>query len=145
MYERTAKRIAALYEGIGSLDEGAQRKAMQSAGVQCANGLLPLCEERLGRKIETIEELIAGWNKLRESRNLGGRWEFTGDAVRGIFPECGCPLVRSGLLQLHPVHCLCSKTMMETIFVLVSRKTINVEIRRSICRGDYLCEYLIRY
>ncbi len=118
---------------------------MQPAGVQCANSLLPLCEKHLGRKIETIEELAAGWNKLRDSRNLSGRWTFTGDAVIGMFLGCGCPLVRSGLLELHPVHCLCSKTMMETIFALVSRKTVEVEIKRSICRGDYLCEYLISY
>ncbi|MGD0885358.1 MAG: hypothetical protein ABSA46_10905 [Thermodesulfovibrionales bacterium] len=83
------------------------------------------------------------WNILRDERNLKGKWVSEGNAVKGIFGECGCPLIRSGLIELHPVQCYCSQGMMETLFSQVSKKMVDVKIKRSIGRGDDVCEFLI--
>jgi hypothetical protein len=114
---------------------------MGQTGKGCAEDILALCEKELGREIFSIEDLIRGWNKLRSNRNLHGGWMLEGNTVKGVFAECGCPLVRSGLVQLHPARCYCSQNMMETIFSKVARKKVAVEIRQAIGRGDGVCEF----
>ncbi len=136
--------IAALHGSIDKLDEGLKLSIMNSAGVKCAADLLLLCEKYLGKQINTVDDLISGWNILRDKRNLKGRWEYASDMIRGIFGECGCPLIRSGLIGLHPVQCYCSQGMMETIFSQVAKNPVKVEIRQSIGRGDTVCEFLIK-
>ena len=135
--------MARLHEGIGHLDHNLKCSIMKPAGEACASDILSLCEKYLGKKVSTMEDLMAGWNIIRDRRNLKGRWVIEGNTLRGIFGECGCPLIRSGLVELHPVLCYCSQGMMETIFSRVSGKTIEVEIKRSIGRGDDVCEFLI--
>jgi hypothetical protein len=74
-------------------------------------------------------------NKLRTSP-----WSL----AHGIFKECGCPLVRSGMIALHPIQCLCSQGMMEMIFSKVAMRSVKVEIKRAIGRGDDVCEFVIK-
>lgn len=135
--------IAHLHESIDHLDENMKSAIMRPAGKACAAELISLCEKYLGKEVISVEDLVAGWNTVRGKRNLKGRWEFESNTLRGIFSECGCPLVRSGLIELHPVQCYCSQGMMETIFSQVSKKTVEVKIKRSIGRGDDVCEFLI--
>jgi hypothetical protein len=135
--------MARLHDGIDHLDQDLKYAIMKPAGEACASDILLLCERYLGKKVSTVEDIIAGWNIIRDRRNLKGRWVIEGNTLRGIFGECGCPLVRSGLIELHPVQCYCSQGMMETIFSQVSKKTIEVEIKRSIGRGDDVCDFLI--
>ncbi len=52
----------------------------------------------------------------------------------------------TGALQTHrtsPVQCYCSQGLMETIFSQVAKKAVEVEIKRTIARGDDVCEFLI--
>jgi hypothetical protein len=126
------------------VDQDQQRAIMKPAGEACASDLLALCEEYLGYEVRSVEDLVAGWNALREQRNLTGAWAFEGNGLRGVFGECGCPLVCSGLIELHPVQCHCSQGLMESIFSHVAHKAVEVEIRRSIGRGDDVCDFFIR-
>ncbi len=117
---------------------------MKPCGRGCASDILSLCEKYLGRKVGSLEDLIAGWNMIREKGGLTGKWEFERNAIRGVFKECGCPLVRSGLIELHRVQCYCSQGMMETIFSSVARRSIEVEIEKTIGRGDDVCRFLVK-
>ncbi|HEX8949543.1 MAG TPA: hypothetical protein VF790_11305 [Dissulfurispiraceae bacterium] len=137
--------IACLHESIGQLDKDLQLAIMRPAGKACAADLLSLCKKYLGREVGSIEDLVAGWNIIRERHNLNGRWEFQENTLRGVFGECGCPLVRSGLIELHPAQCFCSQGMMETIFSQVAKKTVRVELKRTIGRGDSACEFLVTF
>jgi predicted hydrocarbon binding protein len=136
--------MSGVYEGIDRFDEHTKAAVMRPAGKACASDIIALCEKYLGRTISTIDELLSGWNTLRERRKLTGRWVSEGNTIRGVFGECGCPLVRSGLIELHPVHCYCSQSMMETIFSQFSKKPVDVRIKRAIGRGDEVCEFVIR-
>ncbi len=135
--------IAHLHKSIDQLDESTKAAVMRPAGAACASDLFSLCEKYLEKKIESVEDLIAGWNGVREERGLRGKWQIMGQAITGVFSECGCPLVRSGLIELRPVQCYCSQGMLETIFSRVAKGTVAVEIKRSIGRGDKVCEFLI--
>lgn len=141
--EKNKKWVASLHESIDQLSEQQKTFVMMQAGKACAADLLLLCEDQLGREIDTVENLVRGWNTLRDSRNLKGKWQFKNGAAHANFNECGCPLVRSGLIDLHPVQCFCSKGMMEIIFSCVAKKKVKVEIVRSIGRGDNQCEFIV--
>jgi predicted hydrocarbon binding protein len=139
--------LAALHDSLDQLDEvdeDLKAAVMKRVGKKCASDLLPLCENQLGKQVETIEDLITGWNLLRAKYNLKGQWEFAGSQLRGVFYECGCPLVRSGLMELHAVQCFCSLGMMETIFSQVAKKPVKVNLVRSIGRGDEACEFVVK-
>ena len=141
--EKNQRWIEALEQGIDALDEDIRATIMKPAGESCASDIRILCEKYLGRRIYSLDDLIAGWNKLRENRGLNGRWEITENHVRGVFEECGCPLIASGLVKLHPTHCYCSQAMMHSIFEEVTGKPVDVEIKQSIGRGDDVCDFLI--
>ena len=135
--------IAHLHRGIDQMDEHSKAAIMRPAGAACASDLLTLCEERLRKKVESIEDLVTGWNMIREERRLKGKWQIEEHTIRGVFAECGCPLVRSKLIELHPVQCYCSQGLMETIFSQIAKESVKVEIKRTIGRGDDVCEFLI--
>jgi len=126
------------------MDGRSKAAIMRPAGVACASDLLSLCEKYLGKKVDSLENLVTGWNLVREGRHLTGRWVIEGSSITGVFSECGCPLVRSGLIELHPVQCYCSQGLMETIFSRAAGKPVQVEIKRSIGRGDEVCEFSIK-
>jgi len=136
--------ISQLHKSISKLDDKQQAAIMKPCGEGCAEDILALCEKILGRKVASIEDLIEGWNIRREQRGSHGKWEFEPNAIRGIFRECSCPLVSSGLVELHAVQCLCSQGMMETIFSKVAGRPITVEIKETIGRGGKVCHFLVK-
>jgi predicted hydrocarbon binding protein len=136
--------IAHLHKGIDQMDVPAKADIMRQAGAACASELLCLCQKYLGKRIESVEDLVVGWNMIREERRLRGKWQIRGRTIMGVFAECGCPLVRSGLVELHPVQCYCSQGMMETVFSQAANRTVEVKIERTIGRGDDVCEFLIK-
>ncbi|MGB6068420.1 MAG: hypothetical protein WBG50_26730 [Desulfomonilaceae bacterium] len=135
--------ITARLEGIDDLDEEVKFSIAKRAGELCAADLMALCEKHLMRKRASASDLVARWNELRRQRNRAGRWELNEGIVTTIFPECGCPLVRSGMIELHPVQCHCSQSMIESIFSRVCKRPVRVLIRRLIGNGDGVCEFLI--
>jgi len=79
--------VARLHESIDQLDQNTKYSIMKPAVKACAADLLSLCEKHLGREVSSIEDLVTGWNTVRDKRNLQGRWEFEGNTIRGIFGE----------------------------------------------------------
>ncbi len=136
--------ISQLHHSIDQLDENQKAAVMKPAGKACAADIMALCERHLSKKVSTIDELVEGWNIIRGKAGLNGRWEFEENTIRGIFRECGCPLVRSGLIILHSVQCYCSQGMMETIFSEVAQRPIAVEIKQAIGRGDAVCHFVVK-
>ena len=136
--------VANLHRSIDLLDKDRKEELMKPAGASCAAGILSRCESYLGKEIKTVEDLIFGWNLLRERNSLSGGWQVEeGGTIRGIFGECGCSLVRSGLIELHPVQCYCSLSMITAVFSKVANRMVKVEIVQSRGRGDAVCEFLI--
>ena len=142
--DKNRRWIKSLHQGIDQLNEDLKAAVMKPAGMSCASDLLSFCEDQLGKKIDTIEDLVTGWNLLRDSRGLHGNWKLENGAVHGVFYECGCRLVRSGMIELHPVQCYCSQALMETAFSMVAKTAVEVDIKQSIGKGDDVCEFLVR-
>ena len=143
MINKNQKWIESLHEGISLLNATDQEALMKNAGGSCVSDILQLCESSLGHEVKTISDLINGWNILRKSKGLKGGWQSNGLEIIGKFHECGCPLVRTKYIKLHPIQCLCSKGMIETIFFKVSQTNVQVEMKQSIGNGDNMCEFKV--
>ena len=122
------------------------KEVMKAAGQKCAQQILADCEEILGRKPETVDELLDTTNKRRLQRfNLASLWEKQGNKAYLKIDECGCTLVKAGLAKSNSVHCLCSAGMMESIFSAVCRGPVSVEIVKAIGFGDDVCEFCVNF
>jgi len=143
LLEKNKRWIGAIENGIAGLDPQQQKLVMQEAGRDCSLDIGTLCEKALETMMDSVADLVRGWNLVRQSRNIDGDWVLEGKVVRGVFEECGCPLIRAGLVELPPVQCWCSQNMMEAIFYRAAKEMVSVEIRQSIGRGDKVCEFCI--
>jgi len=143
LLEKNKRWIGAIEQGVAGFDPDQQKLVMKDAGKDCSQDIWILCEKFLNDKVESVADLVRGWNLLRQSRNLNGEWILEGNIVRGLFEECGCPLVRAGLVELQPIQCWCSQNMMEAIFSRAAERMVFVEIKQSIGRGDKICEFHI--
>jgi len=122
------------------------REVMKAAGHMCARQILADCEEILGRKPGTVDELLDATNRRRRQRhNLANLWEKEGNRAHLVIPECACTLVRAGLAKPNPTHCLCSQGMWETLFSAVSKGPVSVEIVKAVGFGDEGCEFTVTF
>ncbi|WP_152006466.1 hypothetical protein [Desulfoluna spongiiphila] len=143
MIEKNRRWVGSLQTAINQLSKKDRLMVMREAGVGCSSDILALCESVLNHPVGSLEDLITGWNTVRESKNLQGKWVMHGDCITGTFHECGCPLVRSGFVQLTPIQCLCSKGMIERVFSHVTCKKADVHIKQSIGNGYDICEFTV--
>ncbi len=122
------------------------KQVMKAAGQKCAQQILTECENILGKKPETVDELIEATNRRRkETLNIDSLWEREGNSAHLLIRECGCTLVKAGLAKPNPVHCLCSVGLIETYFSSVCHGSVNVEIVRAIGQGDEVCEFHVTF
>jgi predicted hydrocarbon binding protein len=127
-------------------DDMTARKIMKAAGEECACHILRECEAILGRRPENVDELLDATNERRRSMlKLDSLWEREGDRAHLRIEECGCTLVKAGLAKPSPVHCLCTAGMFESLFSLVCRGKVTVEVVRTIGSGDDTCEFNVYF
>lgn len=127
-------------------DTALAKEVMKAAGQNCARQILDDCREILGKKPETVSELLDATNQRRLQRhNLGTLWEKQGNKAHLKIDECDCTLVKAGLCKPNPVHCLCSVGLMESIFSAVCRGPVSVEVVQALGFGDDSCEFCITF
>jgi len=61
-----------------------------------------------------------------------------------VCQECGCPLVRAGLVELSPTLCLCSRGWVQAVFEAALAKPVEVELEQAIGRGDPACRFVVK-
>jgi len=127
-------------------DSGLASRIMCRAGQRCAAQILRECEAILGKKPETVDELLSATNQRRlERHGLTSLWEREKNRAHLRIEECACTLVKSGLATPNPVHCLCSKGLMEQLFAGVCNGPVEVELVKTVGRGDDCCEFYVHF
>ncbi len=122
------------------------KAVMKAAGEKCSVQLFDDCRQVLGKIPESVDELLEAMNKRRsQNHNLSNLWEKQGNTAHLILEECNCTLVKAGLAKPNPVHCLCSQGMMESLFSLVCRGPVSVELVKSIGNGHDVCEFYVTF
>ena len=127
-------------------DAALTAKVMKAAGQKCAQQILDDCTKMLGKKPESVDELLDATNQRRSQiHNLDSLWENQGNKTYLKINECGCTLVKAGLARPNPVHCLCSKGLMESLFSAVCQGPVSVEVVKAIGFGDDVCEFYVNF
>lgn len=122
------------------------REVMKAVGQRCARQILDECGEILGKKPETVDELLDATNQRRlQVHNLATLWEKQGSRAHLEIDGCNCTLVKAGLAKPNPIHCLCSIGLMEGIFSAVCRGPVSVEVVKAIGFGDDRCEFYVNF
>ena len=128
-----------------TLDEGfvheTHTRLLEACGEACAahHGDLEKAEE-LGGAFDDIDGLLA---ELNGRFDWCGEWRRDGDAIVSICSQCGCPLVREGLVKLVPAFCECSRGFVGALFERVLGQSVSVVLKRAIGRGDPVCEFVV--
>jgi predicted hydrocarbon binding protein len=139
--------IGAVENALANCDNNALAKeVMKVPGQMCARQILDDCTEIIGKKPETVDELLDATNRRRlQIHHLESLWERQGNKAHLIIDECACTLVKAGLAKPNPVHCLCSVGLMESLFSAVCRGPVSVEVVKAIGFGDDVCEFYVNF
>jgi predicted hydrocarbon binding protein len=145
--ERNVAWIAALENALAEYEDVAlTRQMMKATGRECARQILDDCSAILGKRPETVDELMDATNRRRRQRhNLVSIWERQGNTAHLAIEECACTLVRAGLAKPNPIHCLCSVGMMETLFESVCKGPVRVEVVKTVGTGADGCEFYVHF
>lgn len=145
---QTAMAYIEAVEGAldGHGDAALNKGAMEAAGQRCAKQILADCEEILGKRLETADELLVATNRRRkQGHHSVDAWERQGNQARLKIAACNCTLVRAGLAKPNPVHCLCSRGMIESLFLAVCQGPVRVDIIKAEGFGDNGCEFCVTF
>ena len=145
--KRNATWVEAVEKTLADVGDPALTKAvMKAAGRECAQQILRECEQILGRRPVTVDEILEATNARRQYQlHLSGLWERHGDTAHLKIDVCGCSLVKEGLARPNPIHCLCTVGMFEHIFSAVCQGPVNVEVIKTIGSGDDACEFAVYF
>ena len=122
------------------------KEVMKAAGEQCSVQIMDDCRQILGKNPGSEDELLDAMNQRRsQNHHLTSLWEKQGNTAHLILEECNCTLVKAGLVEPNPVHCLCSQGMMETLFSKFCRGQVKVELVKSIGNGNDVCEFIVTF
>lgn len=143
--ELLRKWLEALVTGLDAeLDEKTRAQVMEHCGQACAVHFGSVEKaQAIKHGAKGIGDLL---DKLNQQEGLWcGRWVKDGDTIYSICEECGCPLVRVGLVELSPTFCNCSRGWVKAVFETALGRPVEVELEQAIGRGDQVCEFIVRF
>ncbi len=131
--------VTALMTNLDSqLDEPSRIKLMESCGRACARrGAAGQLTKAAGGD---LDKLVTALGALLGKENA----QRDGNTVRLRYTKCYCPLVGAGPERLSKTYCECSRGWALEVFGAALGKPVDVELLRSIKRGDSVCEFLVR-
>lgn len=136
--------LDAVMEGLDSLDEESKKEIMKRCGKACAEeemyGPAVAIAERISEQEQALERVIERMNK---EIAWCGDWMLEGDRITCTCEECGCPLVKNGVVKHTRVFCYCSLGWVETIFGILLNRKVHADLEKAIGFGDDVCRYVV--
>jgi hypothetical protein len=132
--------LNALLDGLSLTDQETRLEIMRMCGEACAR------EEHWGPATEIAEEEDDVERVLERANNeilWCGKWVVHGDCIESTCSECGCSLVRFGVVKDTGVFCNCSKGWVQTIFSKLLKRAITVDLEKALGFGDDECRYVV--
>lgn len=135
--------IEGLVAGLDAeTDEWTRAQVMKHCGRACALYHGDLEKARaIQHSARDVDEFLDTLNQQKDF--WCGRWTRDGDTITSVCAECGCPLVRAGLVKRSPTFCDCSRGWVEVVFEAALARPVDVELKRAIGRGDPVCEFVV--
>lgn len=137
------KWLQVLIKGLDeSVDEKTKNEIMEKCGKACAIYHGDIDEIKLiKRKGENLVDIL-DW--MNQEDLWCGKWVKEGNAITSVCEKCGCPFVRAEIIKPSPTFCYCSRGWVKSVFELVLKKPVKVELKKAIGRGDEACQFIIQ-
>jgi predicted hydrocarbon binding protein len=125
-----------------NVDAEARVRLMEACGRACAvhHGDLERAEAA-GEHTDDLDELL---DSLNRNVSWRGAWRREADVIVSVCEQCGCPLVREGLVKLSPAFCACSTGFVKALFERALGRPVLVRLEQAIGRGDPVCRFSVR-
>jgi predicted hydrocarbon binding protein len=143
MNELMKKWLTTLLAGLDEqVDEETRSRLLEACGKVCARHHTSIEIARsIKKESKNIDEFL---EKLNQQKDYWcGKWIREGDAIYSVCNECGCPLVLSGLVELSPTFCECSRGWVKAVFEAALEEPVEVELTQAIGRGDKVCKFVV--
>ena len=142
LLRQTGRMIDSIVKGLEGIDQETTQSIMERWGEACAEkGDLGLAK-KIAEETEGIDETIA---RANDEIAWCGRWTRKGSTITAVCTNCGCPLVRRGIVELSGTFCLCSRGWVKTVFEALLERPVRVVLEKAIGRGDNVCKYNVHY
>lgn len=131
-------------EGLDSVDEESKKEIMKRCGRACAEeetwGPAVAIAGRISGQEQDLERII---ERMNEEIAWCGDWMLEGNRITCTCEECGCPLVKSGVVKHTSVFCYCSLGWVETVFGILLKRKVHADLEKAIGFGDDACSYVV--
>ena len=140
----TGEILDAVMEGLDSADEESKKEIMKRCGRACAEeetwDPAVAIAVRISEQEQDLDRVIERMNK---EIAWCGEWVLRGDRITCTCEECGCPLVKNGVVKHTRVFCYCSLGWVETVFGVLLNKKVHADLEKAIGFGDDVCMYIV--
>jgi hypothetical protein len=121
--------------GLKGVNEQTQKTILGECGKACAHSYTVQLFQEARQNSANINSFLENLT----ARLPGARYERTGtNSINAIYNECGCDLVRLGLVK-SPILCECSARNLRENLECSLGRVASIEIRSSILRGGTNC------
>ena len=141
LLRRSSKLLDAIVKNLDVVDLETRKRIMESCGRACAqeDGDLAIAEE-IGKTVGNTTEVVG---RINNELLWCGVWSQKGKAIESTCTTCGCPLVKSKVIERNATWCDCSRGWVKAIFEAALKKHVEVELEKSIGRGDSFCKFVV--
>lgn len=140
----TGDLFNSIIKGLNQVDLETKKKIMELCGEACARDGLSGGGLDIARRIaelENEEERIL--ERANKEISWCATWTREGNTIQSVCSECGCPLVRNGIVDLTGTFCYCSRGWVKKIFETLLKRSVDVELEKSIGNGDKVCKFIV--
>lgn len=141
----TGDLLNSIIKGLNEVDLETRKKIMELCGETCAReslfggGDLDIAKKIAEEEIDE-EEILKRANK---ELLWCGTWIRKDNTIQATCARCGCPLVKNEVVNLTGTFCYCSRGWVKKIFEALLKKTVSVELEKSIGLGDKVCKFIV--
>lgn len=135
---RTSKWINTLLKEVSHLESGKGIELLHNCGRECSKSTDLLAgADNIRKKFEgaSTETLFQAFKKRYYNTP---RFSKQDNIIKLIFKECTCPMVKGGVNN--PFLCNCTTGYSIQIFEILFGKPVEVKLKKSILKGDEICE-----
>lgn len=131
-----------VYSLDANVDEKTKNQIMEDCGRACAR-------RRAVRKVKDLKSKVDDLDKLLEEVNRLHFWTDSlhreGNTIYAVYNNCYCSLVKDSKDKLSPSFCLCSRGWVKELMEIIVGKPVDVEIEKTIRRGDAFCKFSVYF